>query len=445
MRSCHAKVSKSGSYRLRGKRYPISSKRFENDAQPSNLGEMVVDEAGTICYCNSFAANLFGSSSQLLVGLQIAGLIRDISLNSQGREYEAGSNQYLTATGYWQVFQGLTAEGNRLPLEIHVNKQGTNGEYFILLRTSHIQRQRRHSDPLIHLQQISETSKLAVMIATAKSKVTYVNPAFEALTGYCCQELVGQNASIFNAGAHDQRLFEYDCLWTALSEGKDGQQAKEFPFCFVNRRKDGEFFFMEQIIRPFVASDGTVTHYIFTGRDISERVMNIRQLLQQANYDDLTGLTNRGLFLDRMRHAFSQAARRKDHFALLYVDLDGLKSINDTYGHAAGDALLRTAALRLRQSVRVGDTVARLGGDEFALILSDAKIREDVQKIVEKIFQVFQEGFVFENKQLIIRASIGACIYPENGENCDQLIQRADKAMYKQKIAGGNGLCFFGG
>ena len=445
MRICHAKGSKSRPYRLNGKRSPISSRRFANDTKPPCFGELVVDEAGTICYCNSFAANLFASNSQMLVGLQISGLIQDISLNNQGREYEAGSNRNLTFTGYWQVFQARTGDGNKRHLEIRIKKQGANGEYFLLLRTSRMQRQRWHADPLLHLQQISETSKLAVMIATAKSKITYVNPAFEALTGYCCQELIGQNASIFNVGAHDQRLFEYDRLWTALRDDKDGQQAMEFPVCFVNRHKDGEFFFMEQIIRPFVASDGTVTHYIFTGRDISERVMNIRQLLQQANYDDLTGLTNRGLFLDRMRHAFSQAARRKDHFALLYVDLDGLKSINDTYGHAAGDALLRTAALRLRQSVREGDTVARLGGDEFALILSDAKIREDVQKIVEKIFQVFQEGFVFENKQLTIRASIGACIYPENGDNCDQLIQRADKAMYRQKIAGGNGLCFFGG
>lgn len=199
---------------------------------------------------------------------------------------------------------------------------------------------------------------------------------------------------------------------------------------------------MEQLIRPFVAANGSVTHYIFTGRDISQRIQALHHLAQKANHDGLTGLSNRMLFLDRLHQAFSQASRRQDRFALLYVDLDELKEVNDTYGHAAGDELLRVTAIHLRQSVREADTVARLGGDEFALILPDAKKREDVEKVVEKILDIFREGALWETKHLAIRASIGASLYPENGDNCEQLIQRADKAMYQQKIAGGNGVCF---
>jgi diguanylate cyclase (GGDEF)-like protein len=208
-------------------------------------------------------------------------------------------------------------------------------------------------------------------------------------------------------------------------------------------KKSGELFFIEQIIRPFVAPDGSTTHYVWTGRDISQRVSALRQLAQQANHDDLTGLSNRNLFMDRLSQAFSQASRRKDRFALLYVDLDEFKEVNDRQGHAAGDELLRTAARRLRQSVREVDTVARLGGDEFALILPDAKQREDVEKVAQKILQAFQVPVIWQNKLLLIRASIGASLYPENADSCEQLLHHADHAMYQQKIGGGNGVSFF--
>ena len=294
---------------------------------------------------------------------------------------------------------------------------------------------------MARLQLLAALSENAVMIASTTGTITYINPAFESLTGFSSAELRGQNAAIFNAGAHNQRLFDYDDLWSALCEG---QESKEFPHCFVNRKKNGEFFFMEQTIRPFVAPDGTITHYVLTGRDISERVLAIRHLAQQANHDHLTGLSNRNLFMDRLSQAFSQASRRNDRFALLYIDLDDFKEVNDKQGHTAGDELLRTAAMRLRQSVREVDTVARLGGDEFALILPDAKKREDVEKVARKIFQAFRDPVIWQDEPLAIRASIGASLYPDNADNCEQLIQHADKAMYEQKVAGGNGISFFG-
>lgn len=293
---------------------------------------------------------------------------------------------------------------------------------------------------MARLQRLASASEHAVMIASTTGTITYINPAFEMLTGFCSSEVCGQNTAIFNAGKHDQRLFDYDGLWSPLCAG---QESKDFPRCFVNRKKNGEFFFMEQTIRPFVAPDSSTTHYVLTGRDISERVMAIRHLTQQANHDHLTGLSNRNLFMDRLSQAFSQASRRNDRFALLYIDLDDFKEVNDRQGHTAGDELLRTTAIRLRQSVREADTVARLGGDEFALILPDAKKREDVEKIARKILLAFQDPVIWQNELLAIRASIGASLYPENADNCEQLIQQADKAMYKQKIAGGNGISFF--
>lgn len=303
-----------------------------------------------------------------------------------------------------------------------------------------IQRHPLTAEPMTYLEQLAAVSENAVMITTAAGCITYINPVFEALTGYGNKEICGQDASLFHAGEPDQRLFDYDDIWSALSKS---QESGDFPKCFIHRKKNGEFFFIEQVTRPFIAPDGSITHYILTGRDISERINTLHQLARQANHDDLTGLSNRNLFMDRLSQAFNQAARRNDRFAMLYIDLDGFKKINDSLGHAAGDELLRAVATRLRQSVREVDTVARLGGDEFALILPDAKHREDVETVVGKILQAFQEPVIWQQASLAIRASIGASLYPENANSCEQLLQHADKAMYQQKKAGGNGVSHF--
>lgn len=296
------------------------------------------------------------------------------------------------------------------------------------------------SEQMTHLEQLAAASENAVMITSATGKITYINPIFETLTGFQNKELYGQDASLLNAGEPDQRLFDYDDIWSALSKG---QESNEFPKCFIHRKKNGDFFFMEQVTRPFVSPDGSITHYILTGRDISERIHTLHQLAKKANHDDLTGLSNRNLFMDRLTQAFSQASRRADRFAVLYIDLDDFKEINDTQGHAAGDELLRAVATRLRQSVREVDTVARLGGDEFALILPDAKHREDVETVVRKILHAFQAPVIWQHESLTIRASIGASLYPENANSCEQLLQHADKAMYQRKRAGGNGVSHF--
>lgn len=296
------------------------------------------------------------------------------------------------------------------------------------------------TEQMAYLQQLAAVSENAVMITSVTGRITYINPVFETLTGYENKEIHGQDASLFNAVEPDQRHFDYDDIWSVLSKN---QENNEFPKCFVHRKKNGDFFFMEQVTRPFVAPDGSITHYILTGRDISERIHTLRQLAQKANHDDLTGLSNRNLFMDRLNQAFNQASRRNDRFAVLYIDLDNFKEINDIQGHAAGDEILRAVATRLRQSVREVDTVARLGGDEFALILPGAKHRQNVETVVGKILHAFQAPVIWQHASLTIHASIGASLYPENAHNCEQLLQHADKAMYQQKMAGGNGLSHF--
>jgi len=439
MHDCHIKTARNGQRRMGIHRFAASSARTLPDTCLSAQGLLILDGLGNVRYCNPLAAKIFGSSQLRLVGRSISVLLPDLPLSSQEIIKSVRPATASNEAKCWQAVRGFDPSGQAFPLEICIEKPRPGKSQQHLLHLRPVVRQRSPEDAMARLQQVAEATKHAMMISTTSGIITYVNPAFERLTGFRNEELRGLDAAIFNAGTHNQRNFEYDDLWSVSHEDGNG---KEFPRSFVNQKKNGEFFFMEQLIRPFVAANGTVTHYIFTGRDISQRVQALHHLAQKANHDWLTGLSNRMLFLDRLHQAFSQASRRKDRFALLYVDLDGLKEVNDTYGHAAGDELLRVTATHLRQSVREADTVARLGGDEFALILPDAKKRGDVETVVDKILDVFREGAVWETKHLAIRASIGACLYPENGDNCEQLIQRADKAMYQRKIAGGNGVFF---
>lgn len=275
----------------------------------------------------------------------------------------------------------------------------------------------------------------AVMITDINGVIEYVNPPFESMTGYRHEEALGKSAGLVKSNLHGASF--YAGMWDALRAGK------EFRALFVNRRKNGEIFHEEKTIRPFVDANGTPTHYISTGRDVSERVQMLLTLEHRAYYDSLTGLPNRQLFMDRLGQAIAHAMRHGRNFTLLCVDLDEFKSINDTFGHAVGDDLLRTAAVRMKQCLREEDTVARLGGDEFFLILANMIRREDIEKVTGKIMSAFSRGISYGNRVIRIRASIGACGYPFDGESEAELMHNADMAMYLRKRAGGNGCSFF--
>lgn len=275
----------------------------------------------------------------------------------------------------------------------------------------------------------------AVTITDTNGLIEYVNPAFEAMTGYRSEEVLGRSAGVVKSNLHGESF--YAGLWSVLRAGR------EFSALFVNRRKNGELFHEEKTIRPFVDAHGVVTHFVSSGRDVSERIRMLLNLEHQAYFDTLTGLPNRLLFMDRLGQSIIQASRHNGNFTLLWVDLDEFKTVNDTFGHAVGDDMLRTVGVRLRQCVRDEDTVARLGGDEFAVILAGIVRREDVERVVEKIHDALFDGACFGNRLIPIRASIGACSYPFDGENEALLMKNADMAMYLRKTAGGSGCSFY--
>lgn len=302
----------------------------------------------------------------------------------------------------------------------------------------HLHETEREAEAKRHVQMLAQAVTQtgdAVMITDAKGMIEFVNPAFEEITGYSRAEVIGRRANLLNSGQHSAKFFAE--LWSTVRAGKP------FRAVFTNRRKDGDVFFEEKTISPIRDIDGNITHYVSTAKDVTARVRMEDRLRHMANYDVLTQLPNRSLLADRLGQAILRAQRDGREVALLFIDLDNFKVINDTLGHAAGDRLLVQVARRLRDGLRQQDTVARLGGDEFIVILEDLSSALDTLAVVEKLQAGFTGPFSIETGDLYVGLSVGIARYPHDGQDMGALLKHADIAMYKAKAMGGGTHAFF--
>lgn len=390
---------------------------------------LLLNEEGVIEYCSPAVANFYGENIQALVGQPVINLFPELPIRASTPGYNRAYVIYVFRDSQWLAFAGKDSEGETLSLEVSLAALQLNGRVLFLLELRAPPIFASAEEKLQRFQEVSEWSADAISITSARGIIEYVNPAFEALTGYSKAEVLGRTHAILKGGVHEPKF--YADMWAVL------QANKTFRAQFVNRHKNGTLFYEDQVIRPFHNNNGEITHYVATGRDVSERMKIMRRLEHLANHDGLTGLPNRSLFLDRLQQATTRAARCGDGFAVMLLDLDHFKAINDTLGHAVGDAVLQTAASRLRQSLRDEDTVARLGGDEFALILEKTAQRQDVEIVLEKMTEMLRQPLNIESQTIAIQASIGVAFYPSHGEDAHTLLKHADSAMYKVKAAGG--------
>ncbi len=275
----------------------------------------------------------------------------------------------------------------------------------------------------------------SIMITDVNGKIEYVNSAFEEITGYKKTEILGQTPRILKSDAQNKKF--YRRLWESILNGD------VFSDVIINRRKDGTLYYEEKTITPQKDVMGKITHFISSGKDITERMESQELLKHLAHHDNLTGMPNRLLFQDRLRQSMSRVSWHKRIIAILFIDLDRFKRINDTLGHEVGDQLLCQAAERLNGCLREGDTVARLGGDEFAVILNDLASRDDISPICEKIIHSLTQPFVINGNELFVSASIGIAQFPLDGEGNKTLLKKADMAMYEAKAKGGENYCFY--
>ncbi|WP_344954848.1 bifunctional diguanylate cyclase/phosphodiesterase [Zobellella aerophila] len=272
-----------------------------------------------------------------------------------------------------------------------------------------------------------------IMVTDTTGNIVAVNAAFSQITGYQVSEVEGRKPSLLSSGKHDQSF--YYAMWAGLRT-HDYWQGEIW-----NRRKNGEMYPQMLTINAIRDQWGKATHYVGAFSDIT-RLKNEERLYQLANYDMLTGLPNRSLLLERMQRAFSRVKRSGSMVAVLMVDLDGLKRVNDSLGHVAGDQLIQSAAARLAASMREDDTVARWGGDEFVIVLAVRDERE-VVVVVERVLDSLREPLQLDNHEVIVGASIGISLYPQDSQDAQTLLRDADTAMYRVKAEGRNNYCFF--
>jgi diguanylate cyclase (GGDEF)-like protein/PAS domain S-box-containing protein len=282
---------------------------------------------------------------------------------------------------------------------------------------------------------VFEATAEAIMITDADGVIRRINQAFATMTGYSAAEVQGQTPRLLKSGRHDD-LF-YAGLWEKLRT--TGRWEGEV----WNRRKNGEIFPVWQIISTVRDTAGQTAGFVSLFIDITQRKRDEDEIAYRANYDPLTGLPNRNLLAERLNQALKQARRENSRVAVMFVDLDFFKQVNDTLGHAIGDQLLQLVAERMRLCVRETDTIARLGGDEFVVLLMDIDDTVPASIVAEKIIGLMVEAFTIEGHEIHIGASIGITIFPDDGRDVETLFRNADLAMYRAKNTGRNNAQFF--
>ena len=279
-------------------------------------------------------------------------------------------------------------------------------------------------------------SQDGMMVTDADGNILRVNDAFTLITGYSEADIIGKNPRMLQSDRTDAHF--YESMWQTIQ--KDGFWSGEI----WNRRKNGEIFPEQLTITAVKDDDGRVTNYVGSILDITDRKISEAQIQQLAYYDHLTELPNRRLFRDRLEQDIKRVTRSKSSLALLFIDLDRFKEVNDTLGHDKGDALLIEAAKRIRQHVRDTDTFARLGGDEFTIILPEYGEISSIERVVRKVLHDLAIPFDLGNGDVgHISGSVGIALYPEDANSIEDLLKHADQAMYAAKQAGRNGFSYF--
>ena len=280
----------------------------------------------------------------------------------------------------------------------------------------------------------------AVICTDMSGNITFFNPIAGSMVGWTLKEAAGRHLTeVFRIVDATTRKAILDPMAKAASENLTGK----LPLNCLLIRRDGHEVFIEDSVAPIHDREGTVTGAVIVFRDVSAARAQSEQMAHLAEHDSLTGLPNRLLFCDRVGQAISLARRHGGQVAVLFVDLDGFKQINDSMGHAAGDKLLQSVAKRLLACVRDPDTVSRYGGDEFAVLLQDVHRPEDAAATARRVLSALDEAHLIDGQQVHVTASIGVSVFPDDGLDAETLIKNADTAMYRAKKNGCQGCEFY--
>ncbi|VAW89303.1 diguanylate cyclase/phosphodiesterase (GGDEF & EAL domains) with PAS/PAC sensor(s) [hydrothermal vent metagenome] len=327
------------------------------------------------------------------------------------------------------------ASGNSIVCEVRLVRLPSDDGLLLRASISDINERKLSESKMHKLSTALQQTADSVVITDSDGIVEYVNSAYEALTGYTSEEVIGRRSDFIDSGEHDSPF--YDDLWATIKSGK------LFNDVLINRRKDGVLFYEEKRITPLTNLSGEITHFISTGRDITDRIEAQERLRYMAHHDALTQLPNRSMMMDRLSQAIANARRDGSQVAILFIDLDRFKMINDTLGHDTGDHAIKEVARILLATLRASDTVVRFGGDEFVVLLPEIYSHDKVTQIVNKVQAALTAPIHIEGQELFMSASIGVVLCPDDGDDVNTLLKNADIAMYRAKERGRNRYEFY--
>lgn len=397
-----------------------------------------MDSGGRVIGWNNQAEIMFGWPRDLAMGQVLEEMIIPVA---HRKKFRASMKKFLVpskdfAISGWgsalnarsELF-ALRRDGSEFAIELSMNHNMLGDSDYQFTAFIHDITKRRERDEEQRLAvNVLNTVEEAVMVTDTENRIIRVNPAFTAITGYTAEEVLGKDPSLLSAEKYTLELYRE--MLDAIND--NGLWQGEI----WDRRKNGEIYVKWLTVKSVNNEKGELTHYLNVFSDISERKATEEQMKRLAHHDALTDLPNRVLFNDRLQQALNKAKRNKGHLALMFIDLDRFKPINDTYGHAVGDLLLKEVAVRLLKCVRESDTVSRIGGDEFVILLPAIEREADAALIADKVLGTLRAPFELAGHSLSISSSIGTAIYPEHGENELLLFKNADTAMYYAKNSG---------
>lgn len=399
------------------------------DAIPDALFEMSLDG---IYFSVRRAPMHTGLAAQSFIGKKVYEIYpQSVADVFMGALQEA--NREGHAFGY-QFSLNVNSNIRWFELSVSKKKEMHTVAHFIVL--SHDVTDRKESEAKLKLAaSVFTYAREGIMITNASGEIVDVNETFTSITGFTHEEVIGQNPRFLKSGRQGEAFYQQ--MWQSLIE--KGHWYGEIS----NRNKSGQVYIQMTSISAIYDENGNVQSYVALFTDITTMKEHEKQLEYIAHYDALTSLPNRVLFADRLRQAMAQTERRKKELAVVYLDLDGFKVINDQYGHHVGDELLVIIAGRMEEALRQGDTISRLGGDEFVAVLSDLKSQEECTPILERLLLASSEPVVINDTIIQVSSSIGVTLYPRDGVDAEQLLRHADLAMYQSKQSGKNRYHFF--
>lgn len=398
-----------------------SEERLRELVEQASDGIFVADLDGRYTEVNRAGAQMLGYSRDEIVGKRILDLIPPAEADRLWKEKE----QLLKGGIVVSEWTLRRKDGTYLPVEVSA-KILPGGQWQGFVRD--ITERKQAEAQLRQAAIVFESTNEGIMIADAAGRLLAVNQAYERISGFRAEEVLGKNPRFQQSGRQDEAFYKE--LWIVLE--KTGQWRGEI----WNRRKNGEIFPAWENISAVKDSEGRITHYVSVLSDISLMKQAEERLQYLAHHDALTGLPNRLFFAASLEKSLKRADRHQQKLALLFLDLDRFKRINDTLGHAAGDRLLQEVGVRLQGCVRAEDMVARLGGDEFIAVIEDVSHVDDVAHLAEKIIAAIARPIALEGREVVTSTSIGISLYPDDAGTAADLTIAADAALYRAKERG---------